>query len=76
MAGVVAAPLSAKRGRSKAVAFSDFFGAKVKTLLLRTRSVVQALPPAIGGEAAGVLADLEPFADAAAADPRAEARPK
>ena len=64
MAGVVAAPLSAKRGRSKAVAFSDFFGAKVKTLLLRTRSVVQALPPAIGGEAAGVLADLEPFADA------------
>ena len=64
MAGVVATPLSGKRGRSKPVAFSDFFGAKVKTLLLRTRSVVQALPPAIGGEAVGVLADLDPFADA------------
>lgn len=64
MAGVVATPLSGKRGRSKPVAFSDFFGAKVKTLLLRARSVVHTLPPEIGDEAAAVLADLEPFADA------------
>jgi hypothetical protein len=64
MAGVVATPLSGKRGRSKPVAFSDFFGAKVKTLLLRTRSVVQTLPSEIGSEAAAVLADLDPFADA------------
>jgi hypothetical protein len=64
MAGVVATPLSGKRGRSKPVAFSDFFGAKVKTLLLRTRSVVHALPSEIGSEAASVLADLDPFADA------------
>jgi hypothetical protein len=64
MAGVVATPLSGKRGRSKPVAFSDFFGAKVKTLLLRTRSVVQTLPSEIGSEAASVLADLDPFADA------------
>jgi hypothetical protein len=64
MAGVVATPLSGKRGRSEAVAFSDFFGAKVKTLLLRTRSVVHALPSELGSETAAVLADLDPFADA------------
>ena len=64
MADVVATPLREKRGRSKAVAFSDFFGAKVKTLLLRTRSVVQALPPKISGASVGLLADLTPFADA------------
>ena len=36
----------------------------MKTLLLRARSVVHTLPPEIGDEAAAVLADLEPFADA------------
>ena len=33
-------------------------------LLLRTRSVVHTLPSEIGSEAASVLADLDPFADA------------
>jgi hypothetical protein len=64
MAGVVAAPYRAKRGRSEVVAFSDFFGAKVKTLLLRTQSVVQTLPAEIRGASAALLTDLGPFADA------------
>jgi hypothetical protein len=64
MAGVVATPSRPKRGRSKAPAFSDFFGAKVKTLLLRTRRVVTDLPPEVGGAAAALLANLDPFADA------------
>ncbi len=45
-----------KRGRSKAVPFSDFFGAKVKTLLLRTRKVIETLPANVGGEAAAAAA--------------------
>jgi hypothetical protein len=61
MAGVVATSFRAKRGRSKSV---DFFGAKVKMLLLRTRSVVQALPPDVGGAAVDDLADLDQFYDA------------
>jgi hypothetical protein len=61
MAGVVATSFRAKRARSKSV---DFFGAKVKTILLRTRSVVQALPPDIGGAAVDALADLDQFYDA------------
>ncbi len=64
MSGVVATPLREKRGRSKAPAFSDFFGAKVKTLLLRTRSVLQKVQPDVGGAAAALLADLDQFADA------------
>jgi hypothetical protein len=64
MAGALATSFGGKRGRSKEAAFSDFFRAKVKTLLLRTRNVVQTLPPEIGGASVALLADLAPFADA------------
>jgi hypothetical protein len=63
MQGVVAVPSRAKRDRSKAGALPGFFAGKIKTLLLRTRSVVHALSADVGRAAAVVLDDLDQFAN-------------
>jgi hypothetical protein len=65
MTDIVAPTPDAKRGRKKVDdGFALFFRAKVKTLLLRTRNVIQALPADIGGPAVALLADLDFFSDA------------
>lgn len=64
MEGSGATPSRRKRTRSKEASVPDFFGTKVKALLLRTRNVVQALPRKINGPALALLADLDGFSDA------------
>jgi len=64
MEDVLAVRSGGKRGRSKGVAFAGFFEAKIKTVLLRTRSAVHALHIEIGGAAAAALDDLAQFSDA------------
>jgi hypothetical protein len=60
---VVETPFSVNRGRKRDAPSLDFFGANVKTLLLRTRGAMEACLGATSDASFAVLADLDAFSD-------------
>jgi hypothetical protein len=65
---VVGTPFSVNRGRKRDAPSLDFFGANVKTLLLRTRGAMEACAHTTVDASFAVLADLDAFGDVTTLD--------
>jgi hypothetical protein len=65
---VIDTPSSVNRGRKRDSPSLDFFGAKLKTLLLRTRGAMDACAHTTVDASFAVLADLDAFSDVTALD--------
>jgi hypothetical protein len=65
---VVETPFSVNRGRKRDAPALDCFGAKVKTLLLRTRGAMEACALTTVDTSFAVLADLDAFGDVTTVD--------
>lgn len=65
---VIDTPSSVNRGRKRDSPSLEFFGAKLKTLLLRTRGAMDACAHTTVDASFAVLADLDAFSDVTALD--------
>ena len=65
---VVETPSSVNRGRKMDAPSLDFFGAKVKSLFLRTRGAMEACAYTTTDVSFALLADLDAFSDVTTLD--------